>query len=469
MLEDWLRAEDCYERAQRFSESQRWIDALRELDRALEIHPDNGVWHGNRGFVLDQLQRYDDAIESYAAALEIDPHDRETNVALGIDLARVQRHAEALKVFEHVASEHSEYEPAYCHRIHVFAQLGQHEDAEQMFYLAQQLDDRCPHCFYHMGASLLARGLTDRAIFCFEQTLEHCPEYPDVRRQLADAYRAKGNVPKARELYLAELRHQLGDTQLLCDLADLELEAGDQTAAANTCKLVTDLEPRHTGAWFTLGRLALANGDADMAVEHLYKAVAGDPPQPGVHEKLGAACLRAGRTAAALHHLTIAINENPEDLHAHMAMGNCLLELGKVKRAAEHFERLVELAPELPGPHHNLAVCAYLQGDYEAGVAHCRAALERKPDYVMAMQKLAIGHLHLRQVAQAREWVRRARQLAPDDEGVRRLARRCRLAIVALALLGWWRPLWGVICGTGRRATVAPEPGSSDHVAARMG
>lgn len=456
MLEDWLHAEECYERAQRLSESQRWAEALRELDQALEIHPDNGVWHGNRGFVLDQLQRFDDAIKSYRAALEVDPNDRETCVALGIDLARVHRYAEALKVFDRVAAEHPTYEPAFCHRIHVYSQLGQHDDAEQMFYLAQQLDDSCPHCFYHMGASLLARGQADRATFCFEQTLEHCPDYPDARRQLADAYRAKGDTSRARTLYLAELRNQLGDTQLLCDLADVYLESGDTQAAENACKLITDLDPKHTGAWYTRGRLALTDGDADAAVEHLYKAAACDPSHPGVHQKLGEACLRAGRTAAALHHLTIAINENPDDLHAHMAIGNCLLELGKVRRAAEHFERLVDLAPDLPGPHHNLAVCAYLQGDYEAGIGHCRDALKRKPDYVMAMQKLAIGHLHLGQVLQSRQWVRRARQLAPDDAGVRRLARRCRMAMVAMAVVGWWRPLQRAIGRSSRRPQPTP-------------
>jgi hypothetical protein len=87
----------------------------------------------------------------------------------------------------------------------------------------------------------------------------------------------------------------------------------------------------------------------------------------------------------------------------------------------------------------------------------------------MAMQKLAIGHLHRAEISQAREWVRRARQLAPDDAGVQRLARRCRLAIVAFALMGWWRPVLGALLGRGRRATVAPTPRPSDHLAAQPG
>ena len=38
------------------------------------------------------------------------------------------------------------FEPCYCNRIITYAEMGQHDTAEQMFYLAQQLTAKCPNC-----------------------------------------------------------------------------------------------------------------------------------------------------------------------------------------------------------------------------------------------------------------------------------------------------------------------------------
>ena len=52
---------------------QRYSEAIKSYDRALEIKPDNHqAWH-NRGIALYYLQRYSEAIKFYDKALEINP------------------------------------------------------------------------------------------------------------------------------------------------------------------------------------------------------------------------------------------------------------------------------------------------------------------------------------------------------------------------------------------------------------
>lgn len=441
MTDEWTEAESRYERAQRLSEAQRWGDALGELDAALEINPGNGGWHGIRGYVLDQLQRYGEAIEAYRAALQVDPNDRETLVALAVDLARTDRCAEALSTLEGLAELHPDYEPAYCYRILIYAQIGQHEAAEEMFYLAQQLDDGCPHCFFHMGGSLLARDRYDQAIYCLERSLALCPTYPDARRQIAAAYRAKGELNKAKAFYLAELRCQLGDVELLSELAEVCLQTNDLRGGVEKYRLITELDPKEAGAWAALGGVALADGQTVEALELLHQALSCDPTQPGLHAQLGEACLRAGRPQNAARHLALALEQEPDNPRALMALGNCLLQQHKLEEAAEQYLRLTELAPDLPGPYHNLAVCAYLCGRYEEGMAYCRQALERKGDYVMAMEKLALGCLQTGRRQEARLWIRRAGKLNPSSVELVRLRRRWRKQTLAAALLWWAAPL----------------------------
>ena len=98
-MNDWLEAEQRIERAQEFSESQRWEEALAELEAALAINPSVAIWHAQRGYLLEELDRPADAVPAYERALELEPGDPDVAMALAVALTRLRRYARALKVF----------------------------------------------------------------------------------------------------------------------------------------------------------------------------------------------------------------------------------------------------------------------------------------------------------------------------------------------------------------------------------
>ncbi len=425
-MNDWFEAEQRVERAQQLYESQRWLEALEEISAAIEINPHNASWHCNRGYILDQLERFDDAIKAYEHALDIDPNDREAMTALGVDLTRTGRCARALDIFEECARQFPDFEPNYCHRIVTYAEMGQHEKSEEMFYLAQQLTEECPHCYYNIAISLADREQWDRAIWCWEKTLELDPQYVGAKARVAEAYRAKGDFSAAKEYYLAELREDPGDVELLAELADLLLEMGENDAGREKYRQIIELDPENAEAYAALGQLAVAEGEYEVALDCLQTAHQLDEQCPGLHQYLGEAYLRLGRHSDARYHLDLALQRNPDNRHALMSMGNCLLETSRPTQAAVFFRRLIELEPELPGPHHNLGVCCFLRHKFGEGIAHCLKALEIQPTYVMAMHKLALAYLHLGRWGDARKMIRRALLADPDNLQMRQIARRFR-------------------------------------------
>jgi tetratricopeptide (TPR) repeat protein len=425
-MNDWFEAEQRVERAQQLYESQRWLEALEEICAAIEINSDNSGWYCNKGYILDQLERYEDAVKAYEHALELDPSDREAMTALGVDLMRTGRYARALDVFEECSHRYPDYEPSYCHRIIAYGEIGQHERAEEMFYLAQQLTDDCPQCYYNIGMSLLDRQLWDRAIWCWRKAIEIDPHYPGARARIAEAARAKGDFQTAKSHYLAELREGPGDVELLADLADLLSEMGETPAAAEKYRQIVELDPENAEAYLALGRIALAQGDPTAALDSLQTAASLDEACPEIHQYLGEAHLRLGRHADARYHLGIALHREPDSRHALMSMGNCLLEAGLPTHAAAYFKRLTELEPQLPGPHHNLGVCCFLRHKFGEGITHCLKALEIQPDYVMAMHKLALAYLHLGRWSDAGRMIRRALTVDPQNVQMQQIARRFR-------------------------------------------
>src|SRR3954471_1845213 len=131
---DWNDAEQRVERAQELFEQRRWQEALEELQAATSINPYNAAWFYNLGLTLDQLDRRDEAIGAYEQAIAIDGHDQQALLRLGADLHEVGRYHDSIAVLEQLQQSDSSFEPSFCGRILSYAELDQHEQAEEMFY-----------------------------------------------------------------------------------------------------------------------------------------------------------------------------------------------------------------------------------------------------------------------------------------------------------------------------------------------
>lgn len=425
-MNDWLDAETRAERALQLSESQKWREALNELEAALAINPHDSFWHAQRGQILDQLDQFAEAVEAYRQSLDLEPDNLEINTALGIDLIRIGQYEQAVHHFERLSKSYPDYEPAYCHRIAAYTRMGQHDRAENMFYLAQQLNENCPSCFHHIAESLACRGFYAKALYCWQRTLEIEPDFPCVRQRIAEIHRQEHNYEKAREFLLAALRRDPGNTDILAELGDLLIEVGDFEGAEAEFRQVLALNPTAVRAHVVLGLMASRKDDPDTAIRYFRTALALDQHFPGLRAQIGEAELRRGNHREALHHLSLALEDDGNDRLALMAMGNCLLEIFRPTEAQTYYERLIELEPISAGAgaHHNLAVCRFLQNDLEGGIRHCLTALEIEPENIMAIHKLTLAYLHLGRWGQAREIIRRGLRIDPNHLGLNKLAKQ---------------------------------------------
>ena len=109
---------------------------------------------------------------------------------------------------------------AYVSRGVGYQNKGDHDKAEELFYLARQYREHCPVCYKHMGHSLMLRGQYDRALWCLQKALQLEPGQPDVHSRIAEVYWAKNMLPEARQHFLEEIRSNPGDVDTLLDLGE---------------------------------------------------------------------------------------------------------------------------------------------------------------------------------------------------------------------------------------------------------
>jgi tetratricopeptide (TPR) repeat protein len=426
-MNDWYEAEQRAERAQQLCESRRFKEALAELDAALAINPNNPAWLAQRGVLLEELDRLPDAAEAYERALSLETGDSDIGLALGSVLVRLGRFAEALEVFDDLSREHPDLEPAYCYRIQIYTELGQHDRAEQMFYLAQQLDDACPDCFFHIGISLAARGQANRSLFCWHRVLKLEPDYPGVNERIAQAYRSRGDMERAREYLLRELRTEPGDTDLLFQLAGVALEAGQLNEAAAKLRQIIELEPDLVDAHTALGKLRLTMGQPEEAVRCFEAANAANddgPQRPELRLNWARALSQLSRWSEARGHLEVVLEHRPLDTNATVLFGDCLFAEGHIQNASLWYRRVLAGDAANPLAHQKLSLCDLRRGRYDSALKHCLAILKSSADDAPATYNAAVALLSLGRWSEGRKMLDRASRLSCDAGAVYELRRR---------------------------------------------
>src|SRR5688572_21549097 len=360
-MNDWNDAERRVEKAQELFEQHKWQEALDELRAATSINPYNSAWFFNIGLTLDELGRYEEAIDAYEHATAIEPNDVQCLQHLGMDLHQVGRFEEALRSFEHIQEVEPTFEPSYCSRILTYSELGDHERAEEMFYLARLYRDHCPHCYYNMGCSLAARGLYEKAIYCWTRTLDLDAQHPQVHLRIAEALWNKGDLEQARQHYLCGLRQDPGSTSILLDLSELLVEMRRWEEAGEKIARAIEMAPDDPAAHYCRGRWLARRERVEEAEGSLRRALELDPTYPGAHLELGRIEYRRGKLEDARQHLRAELLLRPQDPVALMDLSNLLIDIGETRAAGACLKRLVQIDPTSTAAWQNLAVAQFMR------------------------------------------------------------------------------------------------------------
>ncbi len=461
-MNPWNNAEHHAEKAYRFYESGQWTKALDELKQALAVNPQQSEWHFGMGLTLEALHRYDEAIDSYRQVLTLRGDDAEVLTHMAAAQIRSDRAHDAITTLEALEQLEPDNESSYCYRIAAYAQIGEHEQAELMFYLAQQVNDRCPQCYDHLARSLVVRDQLDRAVWCWQHTLHLDPHYPDAHANLARAYWQKGQLERANHYYILQLREDPGDTDTLLQLGHLLTEMGRRTQAREKFSRVLEMDPTATDAYLHLGELSLLAGRLDAAVTELEMAARLAPDRPGVHLGLAKVAWRRKQTTLAKKYLLSETQRQGHTPGQSLELARMLIEMRLLKEAIHALAPLIKKPTDDDHPDPTDQQRAYallyqgvaliLGDNFQAGVRYCRGAihlgnwgyaklttpsqaekpaasttpgaLRHKHPYIAALQYMIEAHLQLAQWGRAAYWLDRARRIEPQNRDFKRLRHR---------------------------------------------
>jgi tetratricopeptide (TPR) repeat protein len=433
-MSDWVDAEQHAELAHQYYEAGQWDKAVDELRQALSVNPEQSEWQFGLGLTLDALQRYEEAIDAYQHVVRLRGEDVDALLHLGVDLIRVGQPERVLDVLQRAAAADPSAEAPYCHRIAAYTQLGDHEQAEVMFYLARDYSEECPLCYDHIAQSLAMRSQFDRATWCWQRTAALDGQFPGVQVNLARVHWYRGQHQRARQYYLEQLRLDPGDIDTLLELGNLLVAMQRPGEASEKFRRVLELEPQVVEAHLRLGQLALQIGHLDAAGERFERARRLDHNHPGPHLGLALVAHSRGQSKRARQHLALEMKCEGQSPDQVLEMSRLAVELGQFTHAIDLIDPLLrepETSPlDRPADRAAGLVCrgvARLRlGETDAGIADCRLAARLNRDDTMALENLVLAYMQGQRFGRAFACLRQAQRQQPTDPHLRQLRHKLR-------------------------------------------
>ena len=129
------------------------------------------------GYDLLQVKRYVDALGDFERVLDIDASNIHALHGKGIVLADLGRHAEAIHIFDTI-SDANDDPHILCHKGYSLIELKEYHKADACFDAALALDPTYDLALHEKGYVMLRLKRYDDAIKCCNQLLEANPNYP---------------------------------------------------------------------------------------------------------------------------------------------------------------------------------------------------------------------------------------------------------------------------------------------------
>ncbi|MSR45108.1 MAG: tetratricopeptide repeat protein [Phycisphaerales bacterium] len=418
---EWMSAEARVERARGLFQSGKLEEAAAELRRALASEPDRGDWHHNLAVTLDALGRHAEALPAYECAIELSPGH--VHALLGAAQASIRAGDldRCVRYCERAAKGDQKIEAAYSLRIMALGMLQKYEDAESVYFLAQQYLTEFPLCLAEMANVLAQQEKFDRAIWCYRESLAQNPKLPTVKTRLGVVLLRAGQLESAHQVLMQALREQPGDAGTLLALGRVLEGLGRASEAEEKYRRIVELEPANAVAHVRLGNMALragrldearanytlviALGVSDMSVRlsliealtrsgalveagrHLdelfgkgkakFSGGAAIAEDPSIALGAAGAAIECGRPAIAVRILVAAAQRHPKDERIWIRLTRAQFEVGNQRGARRAARRSLRLNRTCVETLHNIAVDAVAHGKTTRELKRAHAAVTR--------------------------------------------------------------------------------------------
>ena len=315
---------------------------------AAQLAPDDFRWSYYLGAILRRRGRWEESLDRYERALELNPAYLPAAVAMA-DLHMEANHLdEAARFLDNVRGEASNA-AVLVRRGRLASLRGDHDQAIRYLEAALEQEPGATAVFYPLGMAYRARGEVEKARYFMERQgarkvsledplMEVLGELAAGSRSLQargnEAYR-QGRLQEALEAYRKAVEADPENGEFRVNLAAVLSRLDDLEGAAGQLSHALRLDPGDALAHFNLASVLARQGRDREALGHYVEAIALRPDYKNAHFNLANALLRLRRFEAAAYHFDRVLEMEPGEAPALVGQGMALMQLGRWEAARD--------------------------------------------------------------------------------------------------------------------------------------
>ncbi|NDY95755.1 tetratricopeptide repeat protein [Wenzhouxiangella limi] len=421
------------------------IDAARAAipapaEAAPEVRSDA---YGRLGDVLFAHGFSAQAEQAYRNARELNPSVADWHYLLG--MLAIDR-GELNQAVAHLdqAIERNPFDPvAFIRRGQTRLDQGRPEAAAPDFERALALAPDAPAALAGQGRVLLSRGDHAAAAELFERVLEISPEATRLHQPLAMAYRALGDVERAREQIerigsgsepiadplLERVQRQSRSPQFYLEVGLQRAEAGDLDEARRLLAVAVQLAPDDPVMLENYGQVVARQGDLEEAAAAFERWIGLEVDAARAHFLLGQVRELQGALKAAEQAYQSALALAGDHVEAAEALAFLELEAGEFAQAERRFSRLLGDVEQAESARFGFwaALAMLAAGDCGRGENALEELSDRFPsdgDVLAALARVraTCGAVSAEGLEEALRWAEAVYQTAPTTDNSATLA-----------------------------------------------
>lgn len=247
------------------------------------------------GLSLSGEGRFLEAVREFQRALAFNPRDVELLTNLGCALDNAGKHSEAVSVYQRALRLNAEFMALHYNLGNSLKSLGRTDEAVDCYRQALALDPSLAQGWHNLGLSLQEIGRLDEARQALQRAVTLCPDYLDARHNLGELHHARGDVDLAISCFQELLARDAGYLPSWNALG-IALQVQDRLDEAVDCYLkALSMDPDYLHALNNLGAASRALLMPERAIECYLRVLALDPDYADAHWNLSLVQLLLGR------------------------------------------------------------------------------------------------------------------------------------------------------------------------------